>query len=353
MWFDFSVGVGKVARVSGRPGRLLDALVAALAARGVDPSHLLAVAQVDPAQLDDPDAELPTVALQRLWHEAPRLTDDDDFGLHLAEQLQAHDLGGLGFAVRSSSTLGESYGRIARYFRLVHPEAGLEVIEAGHRALVRHVPASIGIPPRHAAEFTLGVLTYIGRREAGAPFRLREVRFSHAQPDRLDEHLRTFACTVRFEQPHNELELDREALALPFVRAEPALCEVLDRHLQELIAKLPSNKSFLDRVRAALVDELRDGEPTLERLAERLHTSERSLQRHLQREGSSLQALLAEVRTSLAIRYLTERRESIAEVAFLLGFSEVSTFHRAFKRWTGETPAAYRRSTPAHSNSAS
>ncbi len=334
-------------------GRLLNALVAAVVARGVDPARLLAAAQVEREQLGDPDAELPTLLQQRLWLEAPRLTNDDAFGLHLGETLQPHDAGGLGFAVRSSATLGEAYARIARYLRVVHPEAGLEVVEAGLRALVRHVPPASSNPPRHAVEFTLCVLHQVGRTEVGPRFRVREVRFRHPAPERIDEHTRIFACPIRFQQPHDELELEREQLALPFMRAEPALCEVLDRHLRELVERMPSTKSFLDRVRAALVDELRDGEPTIERLAARLHMSERSVQRHLQREGSSLQALLAEVRSALAIRYLTERRESIAEVAFLLGFSEVSTFHRAFKRWTGVTPAAYRRAPLSHSKSVS
>lgn len=329
--------------MSGGPSKLLHALVAGAAARGVEPATLLAAAGVDAELLADPDAEVPMAAQQRLWQEAPRLTGDDAFGLHLGELLQAADFGGLGFAVRSSATLGEGYARVARYLRLIHPAARLEVVEADGHALVRHVPPPASTPPRHASEFMLGVLTQVGRREAGEGFRPREVRFRHAEPERLDEHVRTFMCPLRFLQPHNELVLGREALATPLVRAEPALCEVLDRHLQELLARLPTSASFLDRVRGGLVAELRDGEPTLERLAKRLRTSERSLQRRLQQEGSSLQALLAEVRTSLAIRYLTERRESIAEVAFLLGFSEVSTFHRAFKRWTGVTPAAYRR----------
>lgn len=337
--------------MSADSGRLLDALIAAVVARGVEPARLLAAAQVEHLQLDA-DGEVPVIVQQRLWQEAPRLAGDDAFGLHLGETLRAHHVGGLGFAVRSSATLGESYGRIARYLRVVHPEAGLALVESGSRTLVRHVPPPDVTPPRQAIEFTLCVLTQIGRHEAGPEFRVREVRFRHPRPERVDEHERIFACPLRFDHAHDELELDREVLALPLQRAEPGLCEVLDRHLQDLIARLPSHASLLDRVRAALVGELRDGEPTVERLAARLHMSERSLQRHLQKEGSSLQSLLAEVRTSLAIRYLADRRESIAEVAFMLGFSEVSTFHRAFKRWTGLTPAAYRRSN-AHSNGVS
>ncbi len=329
--------------MSAGPGKIWHAIVAAAAARGVEPARLLAAAGVDPEPLADPQYELPISLQQRLWHEAPRLSGDDAFGLHLASLLQPADFGGLGFAVRSSSTLGAAYARVARYLRLVHREAEVAVAVVGDRAHVRHVSPASRPTPRHGAEFLIAVMAQIGRNEVGPGFRPLEARFRHTAPTGTEEHVRVFSCPVRFEQPHDELVLAREALELPFSRAEPALCEVLDRHLQELVARLPTSRTFLDDARAGLVAELRDGEPTVERLARRLRTSARSLQRRLQQEGSSLQALLAEVRSGLAIRYLTEERESIAEVAFLLGFSDVSTFHRAFKRWTGVTPAAYRR----------
>ena len=124
----------------------------------------------------------------------------------------------------------------------------------------------------------------------------------------------------------------------------PALCDVLERHLLDLAGRVPKDSpDLLERVRRALAAELQRGDPSLDAIAARLRTSPRSLQRQLQQAGTTLAALHNELRADLAARYLAERSESISEVAFLLGFSEVSTFHRAFKRWTGQTPAAYRR----------
>jgi AraC-like DNA-binding protein len=100
-------------------------------------------------------------------------------------------------------------------------------------------------------------------------------------------------------------------------------------------------------VRRVLLEELRLGEPTLARLAARMRMSERTLQRHLGQEGTSMQALLDEARHQLSLRHLGEAKESIAEISFLLGFAEVRAFHRAFKRWTGSTPAAYRQARTA------
>ena len=101
------------------------------------------------------------------------------------------------------------------------------------------------------------------------------------------------------------------------------------------------------QVRRALVEELRLGEPTLPRLAARLRMSERTLQRRLSAEGTTMQAMLDDARSEISLRRLAESKQSIAEISFLLGFAEVRAFHRAFKRWTGSTPAAYRQSRSA------
>jgi AraC-like DNA-binding protein len=187
------------------------------------------------------------------------------------------------------------------------------------------------------------MLVMIGKRNLGDAFVTQAVHFRHAAPARIDNHRRIFGGTLRFAQPRDELILDRQLLAQPLPQAEPELAELLDRHLAQLISALPQGPGFLDRVRSCVAQELRHGEPSLQDVAQRLHMSGRSLQRRLQQEGTTLQELLAGVRRDLAVRHLHDAQESIAEIAFLLGFSEVSTFHRAFKRWTGLTPSAYRR----------
>jgi AraC-like DNA-binding protein len=324
--------------------KVFHAVVAGAAAQGVDPAVLLAAAGIDPEDLADPDGRLPPTAEARLWHEAVRLTGDDGFGLHLSERLQIDTLGPLGFAVRSSATLGEAYARVRRYMHLIVRGLLLEIVPDGDLARIRHEPPRGQPPPaRHAVEFLMANLVLIARRGIGESFVPRAVRFRHAAPAQVDEHRRLLGPGVRFGAPHDELVMERAALDAPQLQAEAALAEVLDQHLGACLAALPPDGGFLDRVRGALVAELSHGEPALAAVAGRLGMSPRSLQRRLQEERSSLSALLDALRADLAVRYLSDSRESIAEVAFRLGFSEVSTFHRAFKRWTGLTPAAYRR----------
>ncbi|MFO0658260.1 MAG: helix-turn-helix transcriptional regulator [Polyangiaceae bacterium] len=122
------------------------------------------------------------------------------------------------------------------------------------------------------------------------------------------------------------------------------LSRVIERHAEALLLSLPELSSGVaDRVRQALANGLSDGGVTLAEVAKRLKMSERSLQRKLASEGVSFDALLDEIRRDLALRYLSDRNIAIAEVAFLLGYSEPSPFHRAFKRWTGTTPSEARR----------
>lgn len=324
--------------------KLFQAILAGAAAQGVQPAALLPAAGLTSADVGDPDGRLAQDSNVRLWNEAGRLTGDPCFGLHLAEHADVGAFGGLGFAVRSSSTLGDGYRRAARYLRLMHTGVRLHIEEDADTVRLWIEPPGAAPPPHHAIEFFVAVLARMGQIGLGTTFAPREAFFTHPAPAVQTEHLRLLGPRVRFGQPRSGLLLDRAQWSLPQVQAEPLLCEVLDRHLQDLTDRLPEAEHFLERVRRCLASELQHGEPALERVAERLHMSPRTLQRRLQQEGHTLNEVLCSLRADLAVRYLSEQRESISEIAFLLGFSEVSTFHRAFKRWTGVTPAAYRRS---------
>jgi AraC-like DNA-binding protein len=127
------------------------------------------------------------------------------------------------------------------------------------------------------------------------------------------------------------------------MKADPSLCALLDRHARELLARYPREDSLVERIRTLMKGELNGGDASLEVVAERLGMSARTLQRKLQASGTSHQELLDEMRRDLAVRYLREPGMAVCEVAYLLGFSESSAFHRAFKRWTGTTPSEFRR----------
>lgn len=329
--------------------------VAAFAANaGVPPPVLLAAAGLSPALLAGPDADLLHSQELRLWDEAARLTEDRDFGLHLAEWIVrcAEDLFDvLAFALRSCATLGDHYRLASRYIRLVNQGVFLTVEE--DQDVVRlvhghyHEPST---PPRHPVEGLLALSLLQGRQTVGEEFVPRAVCFVHPRPARVSEHERIFRAPVQYGCPRNELILDRALLARTQRQAEPRLLAMLDRQLTGLLSELPEQNRFQDAVRRCMLDELPHREPAITAVAGKLHMSPRSLQRRLQSEGSSFAQVLFELRRDLALRYLREDRIATGEVGFLLGFLDAASFQRAFKRWTGTTPAQYRRSTRERSS---
>jgi AraC-like DNA-binding protein len=200
---------------------------------------------------------------------------------------------------------------------------------------------------RHPSECLLAVLLRVARRTTGSNLRPAAVAFRHAAPPEASVHHRVFGVLPRFAQPHHELAFHRAALDTPHVAPDAGLVSLAERHLERQTDELPPVETFPGRVRRVLLEELQLGEPTLARVAARLRMSERTVQRRLGDDGTSMQALLDEVRCQIAVRQLAGSRRTIAEISYAVGFAEVRAFHRAFKRWTGLTPAAYRQSRAA------
>lgn len=320
-------------------------VVAGAVLQGVDAAELLAAAELPPEELADEDAFVSPVVVARLFAAAERLTGDVDFGLHLAERaLDAPVSNSLQYVCRNSRTVGEALERMARYHGLLHTavQVRIEVEHDTARLVFRPAPGTV-VPSRHAAETLLALLALRGRKELGPGFAVRRVGFMHSAPERTSEHARVFQAPVLFDQPCHSLVFDRACLDAPLPMADPALGQVLDRCLSQLGVGATAPARFADQVRQRITDLMKGQCPPVETVAARMHMSPRTLQRRLRDEGTQYAELLNDVRRELALRHLEEGRESISEIAFLLGFSEVSTFHRAFKRWCGQTPAEFRR----------
>lgn len=189
---------------------------------------------------------------------------------------------------------------------------------------------------------TLAAAVALGRSITQVAWSPIAVSFRHPEPAETGEHRRIFGCQPNFGAGMNAIVLDRDLLQLPIVKADPGLCAVLDRHAEELLARYPRQDLLINRVRSALRDEMNGGDPSLERIAAQLGMSGRTLQRRLRDLHTSHQELLDQMRRDLAVRYMQEPEMAICEIAYLLGFSERSVLHRAFKRWTGKTPSEFR-----------
>lgn len=321
------------------------AILAGAAQQGHDVGALAAQFDLTAAELADADARMPAPVGVAMWEQVPRIVGDDLFGLRLGQR--ASDAGVLpivGYVVQTSPTLEEGLTHALRYQRLVQTlnRAELHVADASARLAVHVRPRHVE-PLRHAVDFALAFCVSLAGRLTGAPVVPTRARFAYRAPASVDEHTRLFGSDVRFDAPLTELAFDPSVLRRPVLSADVQLRALVERHADALLAKLPASDSAAERARAAIVGGLRSDRADVNAVARALRTSPRTLQRRLKAEGTSHIQLLDEVRRDLALRYVEDRSLSLAEVAFLLGFADQTTFHRAFVRWTSEAPGAFRR----------
>jgi AraC-like DNA-binding protein len=315
----------------------------AAGARGVDTRALLSDVGLPAATLEDPEARVSLDVVRALYREAALRTGDVDFGLHLGERIPRGAFGLLEYAAGASATLGDALRQVVRYTRLVDQSGETHLTVEGARATFRHaLPGDPEGATRHAAEFILAGMLSFARQATGVDLQPREVRFEHPAPERTAEHQRVFRAPVRFGRAENALVLEAAHLRLPLTTSDPELVVLLDRHARELLARLPEPHSFADRLRHELLPHLAEGEPRMDEVARRLHVGARTLQRRLSEEGTHFREVLDSLRRELALRHVREGAPSLSELGFLLGFQEPSAFHRAFRRWTGTTPSAWR-----------
>lgn len=313
--------------------------------RGADAQRLMRDAGFDPGWLHDPDARMPLAVEERLWDGAAAMTGDPLFGLHAAAAIRPGAFDVLDYAVRTAPDLRSALQRLARYNRLVHDLAGFEVVPDGDAVRIEHrFAGGVHRPCRQAAEFTLASLVVVAAQIGGRPVPARAVAFAHPPAGGAPAYQRVFGVLPRFDAPVSCLVLDAAMLDRPVPAADAALSRIVTAQAEQLLAARASPADGIAaQVRRLLAEGMADGPPTLGAVARRLHLSERSLQRRLDDEGTRFADLVDAVRRELALRYVADDRLALGEVAYLLGFAEPSPFHRAFRRWTGTTPAAARR----------
>jgi AraC-like DNA-binding protein len=324
---------GTVLTVSSR------ALVGACERLGLDTAALLRAVGIGRETLADPDARLHNRDVGALWARAYEMSGDPVLSLHVAEACPLGAYKVIDYMGSSARTVGEAFRYATRYFPLINTAATLTIDDS--RDPVTFDVAGEGGPTgvsRAYAEYCLAVFVLHVRAGTGVPFPLREVTFTHRLPPDTSEHARIFGCPVRFEAEHNRLVIDRAAWETSTSGALPGVLSVLREHAELLLSRLPRGPDLVERTRRAIGGRLRGGDPSIGSVARELGMSERSLQRHLRELGYTFNALADEVREGTARLYLEQPDIALAEIGYLLGFADQSTFHRAFKRWTGCTP---------------
>jgi len=314
----------------------------ALRLRGIDPMEVFDDVGIDPAGLARPDWRISHEVGNALLAEAVRLTDDEAFGLFAAEQLQPQVLHGLGLAWLASDTVYDGLKRMARFGKLISTGANPHLEEDEEFVHVQ-LDRVFEIPNFCFAgrDYAVGMIVRMCRLTLGefiAPVAIAIERPTPEQPERWEYEL---ATRVSFESEVTRITWARADIMDPLVTGDPGLARVNDDQTQAYLDSFMSQSTSREVV-TKIVDRLPDGPPSQELIASDLSVSNRTLQRKLKDEGTSFMDLLQDTRLQLARKYLRQPGRSVVETAYLLGFSEPSTFSRAFKRWTGRAPADYR-----------
>ncbi len=330
--------------------RIVCRIVDAAAARGADPVELCRAAEIPRNDVTDIDAQIEIGRYLRLWTLAVDRVGAADFPLAVARDWdRTHNL--LRFVCMSSASLGEALERASRYLAVVTNAVEWPLEVSGDVTVLSMVRAGGGDHPglRHAEEFGAAEIVTLARAFTGTSWNPVEVRFTFPAPADREALRAFFGAPLSFGHHRCEVHFASASLDLPLVRADPATIAFFEPWVERMLRTgsiPPPSSGTAHDVKTVLARLLKGSAPTLEEVAASLGTSGRTLRRRLQTEGRSFQQLLDDVRLDLAKRHIEARTMSLAELSFLLGFSEPSAFHRAFRRWTGMTPQTYARRRP-------
>jgi AraC-like DNA-binding protein len=324
-------------------GSVAGLIATTLRATGCDPEPLFVAAGLDLGRATEANARFPMPRLQKLWRLAVAATGDPCLGLAAARQFQPAMMHGLGLAWLVSDTLLDALGRLVRYARLLNSALQFRVEQQPDSIdLVTVLPEKL--PPDFeyaAADLGMAAFLRMCQITAGHPIRPRHVALRRPVPPCREQFEEMFCASIDYGAPENRLCFDRQLLTRHLASANPELARINDQVVVDYLARF-DRESIAMQVRSKIIHQLPDGIPKQEAIADTLHVSLRSLQRKLKEEDTSFKDLLEDTRQQLALQYLGDTRRSIGEITYLLGFSEPSNFTRAFKRWTGKSPAQYR-----------
>lgn len=322
------------------PAEVADKLISAAAMKGIGAPTLFAAAGVDRRDT------LRYAELCALYEAAAHLTGDPAFGLHVGERTRAEDYGLLGYAAAHSFSLGQSLERLVALQAVWTQAVAFELRSRSGGAALRYRDRE-GVAPsrrRQECEQMMAAVLAFARAGTGEDVRPLEIRFEHKAPDEAGEHKRIFGCPLLFGASATEIIFAREALSTPILRSDPTLGALMQHQAETVLAGRRRREPLLDAVRSQVENALEAGAaPSLEEVARRLAMGPRTLQRRLREQGWTWRLLCEGERIRIAKDLLADPRVPLAQIAFRVGFSQASAFHRAFRRIEKITPRHYRK----------
>jgi len=307
---------------------------------GLDKRAIAEKVGIDTSIAYKPNDRVSTAKLQKVWKIAAQETSDQCLGLTYAKLIQPASLCGLGLAWITSDTLKDSINRLIRFQHAVTTSSDyvFNELDDCYQIVMRtkiKKPENVSVDAGVATLFQMCLITY------GPDLTVDRVCIAHDEPDCRAKFDDFFGVNVEFNAKENQLFFTKNKFDRKLATANPDLARMNDQVVVEYLKRF-DKKNISMQVRARIIEELNNGVPNQEKIANNLNMSLRNLQRKLKSEGNSFKNILDETRSELSKQYLRGSDRPIIEVGFLLGFSEPSNFARAFRRWTGVSPVEYR-----------
>ena len=307
---------------------------------GLNPDHVLRRAGLPTDLFRRPDVRLESASYFRLWQAIADESDDPTLPIRIGDVISAEVFDPPLFAAICSPNLRLALERIGRFKPLIgpmalHVESRADTLQVEIQWLLKSLE-----PPAVLAATELVFFVRLARlatRTTVQPLRIT----SPNPPTPAEAYTEYFGVQVQ-QAPEVSLTFSRIDAERPFLTENPQMWSFFEPQLQRRLSQLDADATPSDRVRGVLLELLPTGQCSIEVVAQKLAMSPRSLQRHLSRDGQTFQKILSSTRQDLASHYLKRSSFSGAEISLLLGFEDSSSFFRAFKSWTGDTPESFR-----------
>ncbi len=317
----------------------IKALLQGAELQGIAAAPLLQAAGISHELLNTSYARVSLQQTLKIWRAAEALCPAEDFGLLMGELVKPAHFQLFALTLMHSPDLGSAFEKSVRYTRLLS-DGGRYFLQLNEQeAAICYEPQADNFS-RHQVDAVLVLLRSFASWLACKPVALQRAEFMHKQPENLDNYQRIFAAPLQFEASRNALVFAPEIMAEPLALGDEKLAAMHEQMLEEQLALLqqPDTAGLVQHFLRNSMDLSVDRD----QLAQRLHMSGRTLQRKLQEDQTSFQQLLDAERQRRALILLTTTSLPLTQISEQLGFSESSTFTRAFKRWEGVAPLEYR-----------
>ena len=320
-----------------------NAILQTCAELGTDPRLVFEKAGLSPGALSSPYGRITFEEVLAIWDWAHELTGDRLIGVETARNLPFGAFKVIDYMIASSETPYSGLENALEFYPIINEGFEILIYRLGEKRCVEiQNPVETTFLPFHYVDFVLAcVLTRI-RHSAGIPIDPELVELTCPKPPDVDRYFDFFRSPLKFQSTHNRMILPDDTMEIQQASADPVLLEILHSHAQQILTTQGLTDSIVEDLRHAICVGLKKGDARIEDCARELKISRRSLQRRLRLSGTSYQQILTKVRSDMAQHLLVRESYTAEHISEILGYSEPSTFYRAFKQWTGLTPGEFR-----------